>query len=168
MWGSRCMHCKVWAYWKDGALKVPAAILAPARHPDMPPTCVEDYDEAREVAAVSPRAAAALLRLVVQKMLLHLGEKGRSIDDDIGSLFAKGLSVEVQQALDVCRVVGNNAVHPGALDLRDDQGLAHQLFMLVNFIVDDRIAKPRQIRELFGALPQGARSAIEKRDASDS
>lgn len=89
---------------------------------------------------------------------------GKINNDDIASLVAKGLPVQVQQALDYCRVVGNNAVHPGEIQLDDTPELAAQLFSMINFIVEDRISRPREIGELFAKLPLGAIKAIEKRD----
>ena len=60
-----------------------------------------------------------------------LGEKGKKIDDDIASLVRKGLEPDIQQALDVVRVTGNNAVHPGQIILEDDKATAVALFELV-------------------------------------
>jgi len=107
----------------------------------------KDYTEARGIVNKSPRGAAALLRLCIQKMCKQLKEDGKNLNTDIGNLVKKGLPVQIQQALDIVRVIGNNAVHPGQIDL-----------------ADDRITKPRKTRELYGLLPQAARDAIEKRD----
>jgi hypothetical protein len=32
-------------------------------------------------------------------------------------------------------------------------------------VIEDRIARPARVSDLFGKLPAGARAAIEKRDA---
>ena len=77
---------------------------------------------------------------------------------------AKGLPPTIQQSLDYCRVVGNNAVHPGEIDLNDSPEIAQQLFGMINFIVDDRISRPKEIAALYMKLPEKARAAIEKRD----
>jgi hypothetical protein len=87
-----------------------------------------------------------------------------NINDDIKSLVAKGLEPEIQKALDVVRVIGNNAVHPGELDLTDDKAIATTLLTLINIIVDRRIAAKKHIDEMFQSLPERAREAIEKRD----
>ncbi len=112
----------------------------------------------------SPRGACALLRLAVQKLCAELGEPGENINDDIASLVDKGLSVEVQQALDSLRVIGNSAVHPGEMDLTDDTETASALFELLNFIVEDRIAQPKKRAAIFEQLPPRAREAIQARD----
>jgi hypothetical protein len=60
-------------------------------------------------------------------------------------------------------VVGNNQVHPGTLDVRDDPTIATRLFELINVIVEDRISRPKQIEELYQKLPETSRKAIEGR-----
>ena len=76
------------------------------------------------------------MRLCVQRLCRHLGEKGENIDDDICALVKKGLNPLVQKSLDIVRVIGNEAVHPGVLDLKDDRDTALRLFELVNSIAD--------------------------------
>lgn len=79
---------------------------------------------------------------------------------------ADGLPKPVQQALDTVRVVGNNAVHPGKIDLRDDIETAERLFDLVNIIAQDRISKPNAVAEMYEkVVPETTRKAIEKRDS---
>lgn len=95
----------------------------------------------------------------------HLGEPGRNINDDIAGLVTKGLPKQIQQALDIVRVTGNNAVHPGQLDANDVQ-IAQQLFPLLNLIVEYQIAMPAQVAALYESLPVGARDGIAKRDAA--
>jgi len=161
---SICTHCSQWSYWYLEKMVVPPVSTAPPPHGDMPKECLSEYQEARAIVAVSPRAAAALLRLALQKLMSVLGESGRNINEDVGNLVKKGLPVLVQQALDICRVVGNNAVHPGEIELNDTPETAHSLFDMMNLIVEDRIARPRQVEVLYNQLPEGARQAIEARD----
>jgi hypothetical protein len=162
---SSCTHCSESCFWFNDVMVVPSSAPGPPPHIDLPISCVEDYNEARDIVARSPRASAALLRLTIQKLLSELGEKGKNINEDIGSLVAKGLPVEVQQALDYCRVIGNNAVHPGEIEISDNPDVAHSLFEMVNFIVEVRISQPKKIAELYNVLPAGALKAVEKRDS---
>lgn len=133
-------------------------------NPDLPNEIQSDYEEAKAILERSPRGAAALLRLCIQKLCIHLGEKGKNLNDDIGALVRKGLPVSVQQALDIVRVIGNNAVHPGELDLGDDSETAKALFHLLNLISDAMLTQPRKIEELYETLPKTSRDAIDKRD----
>ena len=114
----------------------------------------------------SPRGAGALLRLALQKLMPHLGEKGKNMNGDIASLVASGLDPGMQQALDALRVIGNNAVHPGELDLQDNVETVGSLFGLINYIVEQRISHPKKLQELYNALPEGARAAIADRDTT--
>ena len=138
----------------------------PDPNADLPDEVRTDYDEASTILDLSPRGAAALLRLCIQKLCKHLGEKGENINDDIKALVKKGVDVRVQRSLDVVRVIGNNAVHPGQIDLSDNRATAEMLFRLVNLIADKTITEPKHVEEVYGNLPEGARKAIEKRDGA--
>jgi hypothetical protein len=136
---------------------------APHPNPDMPEEVRKDYEEAASISSKSPRGAAALLRLAIQKLCCHLGGQGKNINDDIALLVKNGLPGRVQQALDVVRVVGNNAVHPGQLNA-DDQEIVGHLFTIINVITEYMISMPNKIGGLYEALPEGALKAIDKRD----
>jgi hypothetical protein len=172
IWRCTCVNCAFTSYWhalksepEKARLVFPGRSGAPVPHAEMPDDVRDDYQEAGEIVDSSPRGAGALLRLALQKLMPHLGGTGKNINDDIASLVQKGLSPSVQQALDSLRVIGNHAVHPGELDLQDDPETVHALFDLLNFIVEDRIARPKKLDELYGKLPERARVAIEERDA---
>lgn len=170
-----CTHCQQRSVWHvtqrnqninpvAGNMVFPKVVTAPSPHSDMPADVLSDFSEARNISSDSPRAACALLRLCIQKLCKHLGQPGKNINDDIGALVKSGLPVTIQQALDIVRVVGNNAVHPGELSAADVATVSETLFALVNMIVEDQIAKPKQLNALFASLPQGALTGIAKRD----
>ncbi|MER8439294.1 DUF4145 domain-containing protein [Mesorhizobium sp. M1312] len=162
---SMCYECDKIAVWIHDKLAWPNSNEAAEPNPDLPDDVRADYEEAGLVLNTSPRSAAALLRQAVQRLCVHLGEKGKNIDGDIAALVQKGLDKRIQKALDVVRVIGNNAVHPGQIDLKDDRATAEKLFGLVNLIADALISQPKHIDAMFDDLPEGARQAIEKRDA---
>ena len=91
-------------------------------------------------------------------------QKGKDVNTDIANLVKEGLPVKIQKALDTVRVTGNEAVHPGILDLRDDQETAQNLFKLINFIAEKMISEPKEVEKLFDNLPEDKKEAIEKRD----
>ncbi len=163
---SSCYHCHKVAVWVGERVVFPDSKVAISPNADLPHDILKDFEEASAIANQSPRGAAALLRLCIQKLCIHLGEKGKKIDDDIGSMVKKGLNPLVQQALDIVRVIGNEAVHPGSIDLNDDRETALQLFELVNAIVDQMITHPKAVKELYAKLPESKRKAIEARDKS--
>ncbi len=161
---SVCENCGKNCLWVGDSYVYPDQSGAPHPNPDMPSEVKQDYEEAARIYKKSPRGAAALLRLSIQKLMVHLGQPGKNINDDISALVASGLPTQIQQALDVVRVTGNNAVHPGQLDAKDAH-VAEQLFPLVNVIVEYRISLPSRIQEMYDALPCGAKAAIQKRDS---
>lgn len=159
-----CSHCEAKSFWFEERMVVPHQSIAELPHVDLPDDCLTDFNEAREVFNASPRAAAALLRLVVQKLLKCLGGEGKNINHDIAVLVSQGLPEEVQQALDFSRVIGNNAVHPGEINFDDKPETGLALFSMINFIVENQITQKKRIAFLYAQLPQGALKAIEKRD----
>lgn len=159
-----CSHCEKKTHWLGESLLYPPASLVQAPNIDLSPEVKADYEEAASILSKSPRGAAALLRLAIQKLVIDLGCKGKDLNADIAKLVSKGLPQKIQKALDLVRVIGNNAVHPGTIDFSDDGQIARQLFGLVNLIADVMISQPLKVEAMYGQLPAGARTAIEKRD----
>lgn len=122
----------------------------------------EVYNEAVAIAEKSPRAACALLRLAMEMLLKQLGEEG-NLNEGIKNLVKKGLNSQIQQSLDIVRVTGNNAIHPGKIDSRET-AQPQVLFDLINIIAQALITQPKQIQGIYEGLPEENRKAIEKRD----
>lgn len=140
---------------------------APKPTQDMPKDVKDIFNESAAVLNLSARASAALSRLALDMLLPYLGESSGDINTRIGNLVKNGLPLEIQQALDSLRVIGNNAAHPGEMDLKDDKQTSIALLELLNFIVEDRITKPKKIRNLYSKLPKGALKGINERDKSN-
>lgn len=136
----------------------------PQPNVDMPEDIEKIYLEAAKVLKDSPRASAALSRLAIDQLTLKFSNKN-NLNTRIADMVSKGLSPMVQQALDAVRVIGNNAVHPGTIDLSDDSKLALSLLELINLIVDKQISEPKKIQEVYDRLPKRSLEAIKKRDA---
>ena len=176
-YSGRCTICKKDMLWvrqfhvvnetprHTDVMVYPSVFTTPAPNEDLSEDVRADYEEARSVFNASPRSAAALLRLAIQKLCKELGEPGKNINDDIASLVQKGMSPLIQQAMDTVRIAGNESVHPGELDLNDNQEVALGLFELVNIIAMDRLTTPRMVREMYELMPEAKRQAVEQRDA---
>lgn len=162
---SRCTHCERLSLWYQERMVFPARGAAPPPNADLPDHIKDIYEEAATISATSPRGAAALLRLAIQHLAASLGGAGTNINDDIKLLVQRGLPPTIQQALDIVRVVGNNAVHPGQIDT-DDPSVVGELFTLINLIADYMISMPGRVSHLFGQLPPSALTAIQKRDGT--
>lgn len=160
---ARCETCGKKIIWNDDDYIYPD-IVALEPNSDMPDSVRTLYNEAALIYNKSPRAACALLRLAIERLCNELGESGK-IDNMIGNLVKKGLSITVQKALDAVRVIGNKAVHPGqiAFDV-DDKSTAEMLMKLLNIITERLITEPKEIDGIFDALPQSVKESIEKRD----
>ncbi|MBO4398426.1 MAG: DUF4145 domain-containing protein [Bacteroidaceae bacterium] len=159
-----CENCKKKIIWTNDNYAYPD-IVAEEPNPDMPESVKQLYNEASLIYNKSPRAACALLRLAIDRLCNELGEKDKDINKNIGTLVKKGLPPSVQQALDIVRVVGNKAVHPGqiAFDV-DDRETAIALMKLVNMITERMISEPKEINSMFEQLPDSIKTSIEKRD----
>lgn len=162
---SICEHCYDATLWLGETMIHPNRGKAPMPNPDMPPDVRSDYEEAATIANLSPKAAAALLRLAIQKLCIHLGGDGKNISSDIGTLVKNGLPPIVQKSLDIVRVIGNNAVHPGQIDT-DSEDIVGHLFHLANLITETMISTPARVEALYGSLPKSALEGIAKRDGA--
>ena len=176
-----CDHCKKDSFWRVtqingsalnngfmvniGTMLYPDVGPAPLPAEDMPEDVKKDYEEAARIFIKSPRGAAALLRLGLQKLCIHLGEEGKNINTDIRSLVKKEvLSGQVIKVADTLRIIGNNAVHPGQIVDEDFDKVAGKMFDLINFIVKKAITEPKELDELYQLMPENARNAAEAQD----
>lgn len=161
---ARCVNCGKKIIWINNEYVYPD-IVAEEPNSDMPESILHLYNEAGLIYNKSPRAACALLRLAIDRLCNELGETDRDINKNIGALVKKGLPQSVQQALDVVRVVGNKAVHPGMISFDvDDKNTAVMLMRLLNIITERMITEPKEINSLYEGLPESVKESINKRD----
>lgn len=139
------------------ALIFPRLCVAPLAEPDMPDDVKIDFEEARQVYSHSPRAAAALLRLCVQKLCQELLGKKGDIHKQIGELVEKGLPSRVLKAFDTIRIFGNESVHPGTVNLNDTPDVALALFRLLNLAVRHCITEEKELEEIRALTPEAKR-----------
>ena len=162
---SQCTCCKQYMLWVNKEMILPSNSTAPMPHNDMPDDVKKIYYEAREILAKSPKGASALLRLALQMLCDKLVPGNKNINDKIGELVKNGLPSKLQQAFDLVRIVGNNAVHPGEINFDDNPEMANRLFGLLNIIVEYMIAKPKKIDDFYNnTIPEKQKEAIAKRD----
>lgn len=171
---AQCIACdeeSIWLsedpYSDESAWRLlwPAAGGEPA-HERLPADLLPLYNEARAVAAASPRAAAALLRLLTERLLRAIAGGTDRLDDNIAALVKDGtLNDQARKLADYLRITGNDMVHPGQIDAdAEAQQRAGMMFPFVNLLVNELIAKPAVIDELYQQLPESKRNAADRRD----
>lgn len=169
---SRCT-CDAFTYWiphgdystlfnryQRGQIVYPLTSVAPLAEPDMPPEIRIDFEEARLVFNHSPRAAAALLRLCVQKLCQTLLGKEGKIHNQIGELVELGFPKRALTAFDTIRIFGNESVHPGTVDLNDTPDVALALFRLLNMAVRHCITEENELKSIRALTPVEKRREI--------
>ena len=80
-----------------------------------------------------------------------IGKETGSLNENIGELSKKGLSQEIQTALDICRLVGNDAVHPGVIT-DDNEEIVGKMFSLINFIINTQISQPKHLEDFASQI----------------
>ncbi|MFC3193213.1 DUF4145 domain-containing protein [Marinicella sediminis] len=168
----RCSHCLSHSLWKANGDQVRKYIMiyppvggGVPPHQSMPENVKLDFEEARKVFNLSPRGSAALLRLALQKMMIHLGEDGTNIHANLKSLVQKDiLPSRILKAIDMTRIVGNESVHPGRMLDEDRDAVAEHLFLFLNLVVEKGIAEQELIDEMYAKTPEGKRVNIGETD----
>src|SRR5690606_2135496 len=79
---SYCERCGGNTIWQGQNIIYPHNSIVEPANTDLPPDIIEDYNEAAMTLNISPRSAAALLRLAIQKLCKFLGESGKDINND--------------------------------------------------------------------------------------
>ncbi len=163
---AKCMSCDKGSLWsaaksqsKDGfAIFRSGRMLFPRyrKRKSLPPEAgniaKRYYRDANAIAKISPQAAAALLRATIEALCRQiLGDKRSSLSEMIKVLQSKyHFDKEVEQAMHVLRIIGNEALHPTELNysVRATTTTVNKLFMLVDYIVASTIVKSKLVRQL--------------------
>ncbi|HFR4183370.1 TPA: DUF4145 domain-containing protein [Bacillus cereus] len=145
---SVCDICEQVTLWYAEKMLFPSAYNVEDPNADMPEEVKVLYNEAREIINLSPKSSCALLRLALEKLLVHLGcSKNKKIVENIRAMKEQGKIDEyVHAALESVRIIGNKAVHPGKIDIDDQPKYAYTLFGLLNYVVDELISRPARIK----------------------
>lgn len=160
-----CASCGDITLWIDRSLIYPKKSSISQPNSDMDEDIKSLYHEAATIFGDSPKGATALLRLALQKLLKQIGKNGKDINQDIKELVSGGLNQKIQKALDILRVVGNNAVHPGQIDIDDNSEVALKLFQILNFIAEEMITKPKELEKMYDdIIPENTKEHIKQRD----
>jgi hypothetical protein len=157
---NRCFGCSNVSVWLADHLVEPRPRAELQAAPETPEDVGVAFDEAAKVVDASPPAAAALLRLAIQKLIMVLGGSGKNLSADVATLGKKGLDVRIQRALESLRVIGSDAAQPGHIDMRDDRASAMRLFQLVNLMVNTMITQPRLVDAVLSGADSLKRAAL--------
>ena len=150
-YSAECIACGRLSFWANEKMLYPLTPNTPKAHKKMSDGVKEIYEEARNVEPHSKRAAAALLRLSLEKLTEELGEKNGSLHTRIAKLKKKGLSDEVIEALEIVHITASEGgAHAGVIDLenKDTPDIVNTLFKIVNFIVEQAIVAPEERKKL--------------------
>jgi hypothetical protein len=165
---STCSRCESFSIWEGPSMIHPNAFNVEAPNDDMPEDIQSLYNEARSIVNLSAKSAAALLRLGLEKLLIHVGAKKGKIDVMIQDLVDRDIisaSGSVRKALDSIRLLGNAGVHPTGINLDEDPQAAFALFKVLNFVVEKLITEEKEIEAIYAFVPEGKRENLDKRRA---
>ena len=142
-----CTACYRPNIWTDEKMVYPST-SGVEPHPDMPDKAKALFNEAQAVVGNSPRASCALLRLCLEVIVDHLNGKGKNLYERIDSL---NLPPDLREVFTACRIVGNQAAHPGEINFESSEGkeLAATLSGFTNLIVAFLISPIIQAREIL-------------------
>jgi hypothetical protein len=164
-----CSACDAYSYWFEDKMVYPLERIGPPPHIDMPPSVLTLYREAQEIAKPSPRAAAVLLRIALERLLEDVGRGGKNLNKAIGDYVAEGaIPEELQRAMDTVRLTGNDAAHPGELKLDDTPGGTAALFEIVNELVDRLVGFKARMNRIYDSLDGEKKEQVERRDSPSS
>ncbi|WAC65762.1 DUF4145 domain-containing protein [Agrococcus sp. SL85] len=165
---SRCGVCENIAVWHDNQMIYPTASTLPGPHEDMPPEALQLYSEAAAVFPHSRRAAAALARGALERLLRHAGVEGRDLSELIVNTESE-VPWALFQLLTSLRVLGNSTLHDeqGAPELvavyldEDDAEIAETIITVVNEACEALIAVPKRAERIYNAIPKAKRDYVE-------
>ena len=165
---SYCFNCNEMCLWVYDQLVWPRREGCPEPKLHAPPSVRRESEEASQTLEASPRGAAALLRIAIEKLCKELGVSGETLKDDIELFVREDVDARVQKVLDAAQILESNAMRPGQIGLGEDRATAETLSGLVNLICEKMIMEPRHLQEVYTKVREGARTAMEQRAQGSS
>ncbi len=165
-----CTHCNDFSFWVNEKMVYPLVPTSPPPHEDMPEDVKKTYEEARQVQPFSVRASAALLRVSLEQLTVHLGETKGNLNTRIANLKKKGLPSRIIKSLDILRIYANEGgAHAGTIDLegKDNEDTVLNLYKLINNIVYHTIASDKMVDDLYDGIPDAKKEGIKNRDSNN-
>lgn len=151
---TRCSHCGGLMFWADEKPVYPSGSgIKPVKC--MPDNVREVFCEAQAITTLSPRAAWALLRVCLERLVVSLGAKGENLELKVQSL---GLSKRLQMLCDACRLAGNEAVHKEGFDFsqsyEESLAMTFALSNFINHLADEFIGLEIRTEEIIRRLKE--------------
>ncbi len=112
------------------------------------------FNEAKDIFDISPKAAGALLRSVIERILRDKFQEKYS-KSFLGEILSKpevknALSNEIIQLCETCKLIGNDASHSSLIIYEDEsRAQVELLFELINEIAEELLSKPRKRQEML-------------------
>ena len=109
------------------------------------------FNEAKDIFDISPKAAGALLRCVIERILRDkFPEHSQSFLGTILSKVKNELGSELIQLCESCKLIGNDAAHSSLMIYEDESKQEVELlFELINAIAEELLSKPRKRQEML-------------------
>ena len=164
---SYCFNCNEMCRWVYDRLVWPRREGFPEPKLHAPPKVRRESEEASQILEASPRGAAALLRIAIEKVCEELGVSGEGPTDDIAFFVREDVDARVQKVLDAAQIIESNA-RPGQIGLREDRATAETLSGLVNLICEKMIMEPRHLQEVHTKVREDARTGMEQQAQGSS
>ena len=159
---SICSHCSKKVLWYKDKMILPRNMTVPEPSEDLPQKIKEIYIEAGKVVVDSPRAAGALMRLALEKLLKEINKNELKLNENVNKLIGTGIPEQLAKALTILRVNGNDIMHTGEIKILEKKDDVLYLFDLFNMIVEELITRPKKINESYSKIPESIRKQIEK------
>jgi len=140
----------------------PVWALGISAPPKVPRSVAEDFEQAMKIRTVSPRAAAALFRSALEKLLGDVGYEG-SLDERINKAAVEDLSPRVVRELHAVRQVGNYGLHPIGLNV--EEGELELLESVLTDLFEEVYVGPSRNEEVLASI-EGKLRAVG-RDPTD-
>lgn len=151
----QCVSCGNYSIYYQGKMIYPIDSNVSKPNGDMPDNVKSVYYEAKTVLNMSPKSACALLRLALEMLLNELDIGGRTLNDKINNYCNDfDSNNRLIKAFHLVSIVGNEAVHPGVIDIDDNEDIARAMFEILNEIVDETITKKNKMDAIFEYLPE--------------